>query len=387
MKDLNKIIFDLPQNFDESFNKDLIDTFLYFDTEIKSANMKNKKLEIYTSSNDFDNLKKKVKSKLSEFLSTKKRFSTKVLYNSNNKAKNNLNPFKELSIKDQIKYNSEMGGVIYSGLPLKIIKIFDRTIKSNALDLGASEELYTPLVTSETLLSAKYLENFPHHAIFATPLKRDAKKYSEIKEKIRNGKTFSTDFFAYPTKVLSPTICYRFFESNKNQSIPNNKLVTAFGHCFRNEGFNTNFIDRLDCFLMREIIFIGEKNKNLILRNKFLSIFKNIFNKLGFEYFISTATDPFFFDPNSQKENFQLIDNTKLEMQFHIPFLNKTASVVSINNHQSSIVNSLNISFKEKKEITSFCIGIGYDRLVLAAFAQFGSYIQDWPKELIKFLS
>ena len=138
---------------------------------------------------------------------------------------------------------------------------------------------------------------------------------------------------------------------------------------------------------MREIIFIGEKNKNLILRNKFLSIFKNIFNKFGFEYFISTATDPFFFDPNSQKGDFQLKDNTKLEMQFSIPFLNKNISVVSINNHQSSIVDSLNISFEEKKEITSFCIGIGYDRLVLATFAQYGSNFQDWPRELLNFLS
>lgn len=382
-----KIILDLPESLHKSNEKDLIETFLYFDTCITSVNLENKKLFIKIESNNYENIKNKIKSKLSEFLSSKKRFSTKILYKSNNKSRNNKNPFEDLSIKDQIKYNSEVGGVIYSGLPLKIIKTFDAEIKMYALDNSASEELYTPLVKLKTLISAKYLENFPHHAIFATSLVRDASNYSEIKQKIKDGKTFPNDFLAYPQKVLSPTICYRLFESYKNQSIPNNKLVTAFGHCFRNEGFNKNFIDRLDCFLMREIIFIGEKNKNLILRNKFLSIFKNIFNKFGFEYFISTATDPFFFDPNSQKGDFQLKDNTKLEMQFSIPFLNKNASVVSINNHQSSIVNSLNISFKEKKEITSFCIGIGYDRLVLAAFAQFGSNIQDWPKELMNFLS
>ena len=68
-----------------------------------------------------------------------------------------------------------------------------------------------------------------------------------------------------------------------------------------------------------------------------------------------------------------------------IPFLKKKIAVGSINFHLDTFGRAFNI--KNKKEfIYSGCIGIGFERLMLALYSQHGTSLKKWPNKFFRLI-
>ena len=89
---------------------------------------------------------------------------------------------------------------------------------------------------------------------------------------------------------------------------------------------------------------------------------------------------------NINKKVFQDAMDLKYEIIAEIPFLKKEIAVGSINFH----LNTFGKAFKIKRKgkfIYSGCIGIGFERLLLALYSQHGTNIDKWPKKFKNILN
>ena len=75
----------------------------------------------------------------------------------------------------------------------------------------------------------------------------------------------------------------------------------------------------------------------------------------------------------------------KYEILAYIPFLRKKIAIGSINFHLNTFGKAFKI-YKNKKFIHSGCIGIGFERLLLAFYSQYGTDVNKWPKKLGKII-
>ena len=132
-------------------------------------------------------------------------------------------------------------------------------------------------------------------------------------------------------------------------------------------------------------MFVGDKNFVINTRNKLIKSLKKFFKVSNLNCSIEVANDPFF-SANIEKKIIQDALDLKYEILADIPFLKKKIAVGSINFH----LNTFGKAFKIKqngKAVFSGCIGIGFERLLLALYSQFGTNLKSWPKnfkDLIK---
>ena len=100
---------------------------------------------------------------------------------------------------------------------------------------------------------------------------------------------------------------------------------------------------------------------------------------LGLECKIEVADDPFF-SGSVEKKFFQHQFELKYELLANIPFLEKWIAVGSVNLH----LDTFSKAFKYTNGIEqqySGCIGIGFERLLLALYSQFGTEVKAWPEQ------
>jgi seryl-tRNA synthetase len=90
---------------------------------------------------------------------------------------------------------------------------------------------------------------------------------------------------------------------------------------------------------------------------------------------------PFFFYKDIKKKIFQQTNRLKYEIQLYLPYEKKWSAVASINNHLETMTKAYNIKFRNKKSISSGCIGIGYERLIYAIYSQKGIINNLWKKK------
>ena len=144
-----------------------------------------------------------------------------------------------------------------------------------------------------------------------------------------------------------------------------NTIYTTYNKVFRNENSKNNSLDRLMSFSVRDIMFVGDKNFVLKTRNRLIEDIKIFLKKTDLDCTNETANDPFFIG-NVDKKLFQDAFELKYEILATIPFLKKKIAIGSINFHLDTFGKAFNI--KNKKNIYSGCIGIGYERLLLALY-------------------
>ena len=71
----------------------------------------------------------------------------------------------------------------------------------------------------------------------------------------------------------------------------------------------------------------------------------------------------------------------KYEILVKIPFMSRDIAVGSVNLHLDTFGHAFDISTKDEK-LFSGCIGIGFERILLAFYSQFGTEIENWPVKL-----
>ena len=183
---------------------------------------------------------------------------------------------------------------------------------------------------------------------------------------------------------LQPAVCDNCYYALENIKNFKNTIYTTFNKVFRDENSLHDNLDRLTSFSVRDIMFVGDKKFVTNTRKKLINSIKKFLRLSKLNCTIEVANDPFFVS-NINKKVFQDALDLKYEILAEIPFLKKKIAIGSINFHLNTFGKAFKI-YKKNNFIFSGCIGIGFERLLLAFYSQFGNNVKFWPKNLKKIL-
>ena len=293
-------------------------------------------------------------------------------------------PFETLTARGDI-VDSAPGEFIYRGGFLRAMMALDRMFLDHAFSLGAIEEVYPTRVPTELLRRAGYLNSFPHHALFVSPVKFDAAAVADVRTGREGAEATGgvcADALAAPETTLAPTVCHHTFNARAGSETQPPEVVTALNACHRHEPALTRSLERLSTFRMREIVFYGDPDTVTAQLDACFDWFLGRLRAWRVPFRSTTANDPFFGTSSDSKRAFQTALALKREVRLHIPASGRWIAAASFNNHQASLVKAFEIEGEGDSPLASACAAFGYERMLYALFCAFGCDLADWPAEL-----
>ena len=337
--------------------------------------------------NEILHIKKSVKSALFVSRGIQKR---KIIFKQNNSIRFDKDPLNILRKKKEV-VNISSNLYQFQGQFLKIFRgcnkyFFDLAIKKyKAID--QENPLLWPI---DLYKKINYLSEFPQQSLFMVGIKKNFRNYNDFSKKYSKNKKYKTvkiekKFFKESEYGLQPAVCDNCYYALSNTTDLKDTVYTTYNKVFRDEKSKKNTLDRLMSFSVRDIMFVGTKDFVLKIRQKLIEDIIKFLKITNLNCSIEVADDPFF-TGKANKKLFQHLFELKYEILAYIPFLKKKIAIGSINYHLDTFGDAFNIkSHKKKKEkMYSGCIGIGFERLILALYSQHGTDIRHWPNKFKK---
>jgi seryl-tRNA synthetase len=275
------------------------------------------------------------------------------------------------------------GLALLDGLALRLLQYFDRSFA----DFGRA---WTPtalraptLIPTSVLARCDYFRTFPHTVTMACHLPEDPPLIEDFRRRHDQRETLddaSVHDMATPEACLSPAMCYHAFNASRDRVLADHPVVYSMvGKCFRYESSNMGDLRRLWDFTMRELVFLGDRERVLEERRKGIAAFGPFLEAHRLAGEIRTASDPFFVAPDSAaKTYFQLSAETKYEVSLLLPGDARLA-VGSFNYHADFFGRRFSIREAGGLPLHSVCFGWGLERWVHAFVAQHGRDPSAWP--------
>ena len=312
--------------------------------------------------------------------------NSKIIFNQIRQIKFKKDPLKALKKNNEIKKISKEL-FQFEGNFLNIFRKCNNFFYKLAIKKHKALDQENPVLWPIDLYKKiNYLNEFPQQSLFMVGLKKNHNNLKNFANKYSGSKKFNNikinNNFENAEYGLQPAVCDNCYYTLSNLKLFKNTIYTTYNKVFRNENSKNNSLDRLMSFSVRDIMFVGDKNFVIKTRNKLIEDLKIFLKKTDLDCSIETANDPFFIG-NVDKKLFQDAFELKYEILATIPFLKKRIAIGSINFHLDTFGKAFNIKNK-KNNIFSGCIGIGFERLLLALYSQHGNKIQNWPKKFKK---
>ena len=275
------------------------------------------------------------------------------------------------------------GLVALEGLPLRLLRYFDRVFD----ELGQAwhaEPLAAPcLIPASVLARCDYLRSFPHSLTFACHLDEDPDRIEAFRQRHQERETVDDRALAEmrpPDTGLTPAMCYHVYNLKAGQELPAAGAVYGLcGHCFRYEAGNLRDLRRLWDFTLREVVFLGRREDVLARREEAIAATGRFLEAHELAGEIRTASDPFFIAPEAlAKTYFQLSAETKYEVSLLLPGSERLAAG-SLNYHTDFFGRAFDVTVEGAGPMHSACVGFGLERWVYAFVAQHGTDPRRWP--------
>lgn len=278
----------------------------------------------------------------------------------------------------------------FQGEFLEIFKTANNVILDIAIsEYGAIEQENPILWPIELFKKINYLNEFPGQALLISGVEKNFEAMDAFSKKYSSETHFleidMTEHMEPAKYGLQPAVCDTCYYAMQNKSDIKDTIFTTYNKVFRNEKSDAGSLDRLNSFSVRDIMFVGDKNFVLGVRQQLLERLASFFDETCLRYSIETADDPFF-SSTIEKKMYQHLFELKYEILVEIPYLNKRIAVGSINLHLDTFGQAFNIS-QGDRPIYSGCIGIGFERFLLALYSQHGVNTSTWPSAVKKLLN
>jgi seryl-tRNA synthetase len=276
------------------------------------------------------------------------------------------------------------GQVALEGVPLALFRYFDRVFTEMGDTWDASPILTPTLIPTRVLSRCDYFRSFPQNVTFASHLHEDLAVIDSFRSRHETLDDLDANALAdmdVPEVCLSPAVCYHVYHLHQDRSLPASGTAHAIcGKCFRYEAGNTSDLRRLWDFTMREIVFMGSRERVLQRREVGIRKMSDFLDAHQLAGEIRTASDPFFIAPDAAaKTYFQLSSETKYEVSLMLPG-NERVAVGSLNYHTDFFGRAFAIEVDGSGPMHSVCIAFGLERWVHAFLAQHGVTPADWPE-------
>jgi len=231
------------------------------------------------------------------------------------------------------------------GTALTAFEQLDARLREWALAQGSDEHQFTALIDAATLRRAEYPEAFPH-LLMSTATAADPRL------PVGKGNLQAANWF------LSPAVCYHAYAELEGRVVEPGVILTARGHCFRNEEAAELAPGRRQVeFQMRELVLVGEASW---IEERLAALQPDVdalAAALGLTGTWCPATDPFFLPRACGKAQMQRLLGTKIEL-----CLPDGLAIASINRHGTFFGERFHIRTADDQPAHSGCVAFGLDR-------------------------
>jgi seryl-tRNA synthetase len=355
----------------------LLDRILYLTEEITSVTYNNENMEITLSLNSRD-------------LEVDKVSEMKQAYHELCESLKNVRSVEERVVRTNLAeckcdtrvypgdnlHSAESMDVEECGILLK--EDLDRVFINIAKDNGALMREYPSVLSKDNMLRNQYHIHFPQNIFGIGAVPHNINRINDFRQKAIEGSY--SEFLEFEGEILQPCICYHCYEELKGKALKNSITLTGRGNCFRHEvkWRENNFRKRE--FTMREIVFIGQEEWVLNTRNEILNVVWDLFESIGLQGRIATATDPFFFSQDLKtKGTYQMMSNAKYELIVTTSD-KKEVSIASFNYCQDVLCSKYDIRDEMELPLHSGCVAFGIDRWKEAILDKYGYDPKNWPE-------
>lgn len=267
----------------------------------------------------------------------------------------------------------------------RLIRRLDDMCLEYAAEFDASHAQYPSIIGADVLDTCRYLRSFPHSLCLVSHLREDLDGIEAFAREAQwaDGRLSMPRESLDDVKVLlSPSVCFHCYAGMSKRRIAEPTTVTAVGKCFRYESGNLSGLERLWDFTMREVIFVGNREFVLHGRDASIGSVVRLLGRLGLQFTIETASDPFFIDVFTAQSTFQRLFDLKYEIRAALPYAGRTLAVGSFNYHQDFFGRAFEITAQDEGPAHTGCVAFGLERLALAIVAQHGVDPEGWPDVL-----
>lgn len=296
---------------------------------------------------------------------------------------------KKYLTRDDI-YNSNLirnygeGLISLQNNALNLYRYFDNIFKGFAFELGAVEKSYPTLLPMDAYKKTGYLKTSPQYSIFCCSPKEDIECLEHINSSIYSGTLLDT--INQPEFALSPAACFHSYMELENSTVEKPCIITFNQNVFRHEGrFNWNDFGRLKDYHVREIVFFGDMEYVVHLRESVAKKTKQLIEDLNLNGRMCITFDPFVVPAMQKFKKIQIQEQSKYELQLSYTNNNYLA-VSSFNLHGTAFTEPFNIYINGCPKPVTGCVGFGIERWVLAFLSQYGLDIKEWPQRVINSL-
>jgi seryl-tRNA synthetase len=235
-----------------------------------------------------------------------------------------------------------------------------------------------------------YIAEFPHQILLGTGVKPKHADLEAMAEQYANDKSYesvSVGEHLDPSRFgLQNAVCDICYYALQGQRTFENTLFTTYNKVFRNECSETDSLDRLMSFSVRDIMFVGDEEYVMQWRQKMIDLSIEFLKWLDLDCRITAANDPFFTGDAMIKAVYQNASELKYELLVTLPFSGKELAIGSINLHQDFFGRAFDIQGADDSYVWSGCLGIGFERLVYGIYAQYGTDTERWPPNLTEII-
>ncbi len=267
------------------------------------------------------------------------------------------------------------GMFVLQGEFLRLQRHFDEHWRAVALELGAVEQDNPAVWPVDLYRKIDYFADFPHQVILAAAVKPHHADRAAVARDYARREDYAavqTDRLAPSTFGLQSAVCDTCYFALQGTRDHADTLYTTRNKVFRNECSETNSLDRLTSFTVRDIMFVGSERYVMAQREIMLERAVAFLDALDLDAAIAAANDPFFTSDAMIKTVYQNAADLKQELLATLPFNGRDMAIGSLNLHQDFFGRCFDIAQPDGQPVWSGCLGIGFERLVYALYAQYG---------------
>ncbi len=256
----------------------------------------------------------------------------------------------------------------------------------SSLRPAAAEVLRLPPVMSRAQLeSSGYLDSFPHLLGCVSCLPEVEGEVRAAAERREGGLDWTGALHAADL-VLTPAACYPLYPlvAGRGPVASAGLTFDVACDCFRREP--SRDLNRLQSFRMREFVRIGSPDQVRRFRARWLREAENLAGRLGLDFRIERASDPFFGRGGAMLARSQYDKALKFELLSPIGAANVATACMSFNNHEDHFGATWGLHSAAGEVRHSGCVAFGLDRLTLALFSAHGLDLSGWPEVVRKTL-
>jgi seryl-tRNA synthetase len=284
-------------------------------------------------------------------------------------------------------YEMGPGAVATGPLFSDLLDALDTRIRDLATGrFGARQYRYPTLISTSGLTKGGYLGSFPQFVMSAGRLHSDLDVYRQFVEGIAGGEApggLLEQHGEHSGYCLPPTMCFHtYLQLSGTTLTADATVVTSRGKSFRYESRYSRSLERLWDFTIREIVFLGDAETVVSLREDFLTATCELVEELGLAGHVEPANDPFFADAAAPRRILaQRLRKLKYELRLPAEE-GRDLAAASFNIHGTTFGEPYELTLPNREFAHTACVGFGLERLAFAFFCQHGTRREQWPARL-----